>query len=60
VLPVGGIKTKVLAAHRAGLATVVLPRRNAGALEEVPEEVRRAMRFVLVDRIDEVLAASLQ
>jgi len=59
VLPVGGIKEKVLAAHRAGLGTVILPRRNEGDLEEVPEEVRRACRLVLVESVDEVLHAAL-
>jgi ATP-dependent Lon protease len=54
VLPVGGVKEKVLAAHRAGLRTVILPRRNEPDLEEVPEEVREDMTFVLVDRVDEV------
>jgi ATP-dependent Lon protease len=56
VLPVGGIKEKVLAAHRAGLKTVILPRRNEGDLEDVPEEVRGACRFVLVESVDEALA----
>lgn len=59
VLPVGGIKEKVLAARRAGLETVILPRRNEADLEEVPEDVRKEMRFVLVDRVDEVIAAAL-
>jgi ATP-dependent Lon protease len=59
VLPVGGIKEKVLAARRAGVATVILPRRNEKDLEDVPDNVRREMRFVFVDRLDEVLAAAL-
>jgi ATP-dependent Lon protease len=59
VLPVGGIKEKVLAAHRVGLGTVILPRRNEGDLEDVPEEVRAASRFVLVDSVDEVLGEAL-
>ncbi|MDW8395369.1 MAG: endopeptidase La [Anaerolineae bacterium] len=59
VLPVGGIKEKVLAAHRAGIKTVVLPRRNAPDLEDLPEEVRRAVEFELVDRVDQVLAIAL-
>ncbi|CAB5149702.1 ATP-dependent protease La (EC Type I [Olavius algarvensis associated proteobacterium Delta 3] len=53
VLPVGGIKMKVLAAHRAGLTTVILPKRNEKDLADVPDEVRNAMIFVLVDRIEE-------
>ena len=59
VLPVGGIKMKILAAHRAGLDTVILPKRNEKDLEEVPSEVRNAMDFVLVDRIDEAIEAAL-
>jgi ATP-dependent Lon protease len=59
VLPVGGIKEKVLAAHRAGIRTVVLPRHNEGALEDVPAEVARDMRVVLVESADEVLATAL-
>jgi ATP-dependent Lon protease len=54
VLPIGGVKEKVLAAHRAGLSTVILPKRNEKDLEDVPEEVRTDMKFVLVDMIDEV------
>ena len=59
VLPVGGIKEKVLAAHRAGLTTVVLPRRNEKDLDDVPEEVRKQVKFVLVDRVQEVIAEAL-
>jgi ATP-dependent Lon protease len=59
VLPVGGIKMKALAAHRSGLRTVILPRRNARDLDDVPEEVRKSMQFVLVDRIDEAIEAGL-
>jgi ATP-dependent Lon protease len=56
VLPVGGIKMKVLAAHRAGLKTVILPQRNSVDIEELPEEVRSEMTFVTVDRIDQAIA----
>lgn len=59
VLPVGGIKEKVLAAHRAGIRSVILPRRNERDLEDVPEEVRRDVDFVLVDDADEVLRHAL-
>ncbi len=59
VLPIGGVKMKVLAAHRAGLTTVILPKRNERDLEDVPSDVRGRMRFVLVERIDEALAAGL-
>jgi ATP-dependent Lon protease len=55
VLPVGGVKEKILAAHRAGLERVVLPRDNAHSLEELPEKVRSEMQFVLVGRIEEAL-----
>ncbi len=59
VLPVGGIRDKVLAAQRAGIRTVVLPRQNEVDLEDVPSTIRRRLRFVLVDHIDEVLRAVL-
>ncbi|MBI2898460.1 MAG: endopeptidase La [Deltaproteobacteria bacterium] len=55
VLPVGGIKEKVLAAHRAGIKAVVMPRRNEAALEDVPEEVRGQTSFVFVESVDELL-----
>jgi ATP-dependent Lon protease len=60
VLPVGGIKEKVLAAHRFGLTTVILPRRNEADLEDLPEEVRQVIKFILVDTVDEVIAAALE
>ncbi len=59
VLPVGGIKEKVLAAQRAGLKEIILPRRNAGDLEEIPEHLRSEMTFHLVDRLDEVIELAL-
>ena len=59
VLPVGGIKDKVLAAHRFGVETVILPRRNETDLEDVPEEIRKQMKFVLAERVDDVLSAAL-
>jgi ATP-dependent Lon protease len=59
VLPIGGIKEKVLAAHRAGLKEVILPRRNDKDLEEVPEEIRQVMKFTFAERIDDVFAAAL-
>jgi ATP-dependent Lon protease len=59
VLPIGGVRQKVLAAHRAGLTTVVLPARNGPDLEDVPETVREEMTFVLAAHVDEVLDAAL-
>ncbi len=59
VLPVGGIKQKVLAAHRAGLETVILPRRNEADLEDLPQQARDSLTFTLVETIDEVLSAAL-
>ena len=60
VLPVGGIKQKVLAAHRAGLTDVILPSRNGGDLDELPQSVLEAVRFHLVDHVDEALAVALE
>jgi ATP-dependent Lon protease len=59
VLPIGGVKEKVLAAHRAGIKQVLLPARNAKDIEEIPEEIRHEMRIDLVARIDEVLTHAL-
>ncbi len=59
VLPVGGIKEKVLAAHRVGLKTVILPQRNEPDLDDVPEEVKEEMKFILADQVDQVFAAAL-
>ncbi|MDR5708286.1 MAG: endopeptidase La [Armatimonadota bacterium] len=59
VLPIGGVKEKVIAAHRAGIETVVLPKENERDLVEIPENVRRKLRFKLVEHMDEVLEAAL-
>ncbi|MBI2874173.1 MAG: endopeptidase La [Firmicutes bacterium] len=59
VLPVGGIKEKVLAAHRAGVQMVILPAENEKDLEEIPANVSRKLEFVLVDHMDDVLSYSL-
>ena len=60
VLPIGGVKQKVLAAHRAGLTEVVLPARNGPDLEDVPQAVRDAMTFHLVDDVRQVLEVALE
>ncbi len=60
VLPIGGVKQKVLAAHRAGLSEVILPARNEADLDDVPEEVRREMSFHLAADIGEVLGHALE
>ncbi len=60
VLPVGGIKEKVLAAHRYGVKTVLLPQRNLQDLEEIPDNVRRQMQFIPVKHMDEVLQLALE
>ncbi|MEK7441534.1 MAG: endopeptidase La [Chloroflexota bacterium] len=59
VLPIGGVKEKVLAAHRAGLKTIILPRRNEKDLEDVPQEIRDEMKFVFANRVNEVVSAAL-
>jgi ATP-dependent Lon protease len=60
VLPIGGVKQKVLAAHAAGLTDVILPERNRGDMDEVPAEVREAMNFHFAMTVDEVLAEALE
>jgi ATP-dependent Lon protease len=60
VLPIGGLKQKVLAAHAAGLTEVILPERNEGDLEDVPAEVRAQMHFHPVTSVDEMLALALE
>lgn len=59
VLPVGGIKEKILAAHRAGIKKVILPKENERDLEDVPEDVRNELKFVPVETIEEVLKEAL-
>ena len=60
VLPIGGVKEKVLGAHRAGIAAILLPRDNEGDLEDLAEEVRRALRFHLVETLDEAIEVALR
>ncbi|MGH2580928.1 MAG: endopeptidase La, partial [Actinomycetota bacterium] len=60
VLPIGGVKQKVLAAHRAGITEVILPKRNEGDLDDVPEKVREEIEFHPVETVDEVLALALE
>jgi ATP-dependent Lon protease len=60
VFPVGGIKEKVLSAHRAGIRRIILPARNDGDVEEIPEEVRRELEIIFVSRISEALDAALE
>ena len=57
VLPIGGVKEKVLAAYRARIDRVILPRRNEGDLEDVPAEVKERIRFIFADSADDVLQA---
>ena len=59
VMPIGGVKEKVLAAHRAGLKEVILPKRNQSDLEDVPEEIRESMIFTFAERVEQVFEAAL-
>jgi ATP-dependent Lon protease len=59
VLPVGGIKEKVLAARRAGIRRVILPKENDKDLRELPEPLRQEMKFVLVDSVEDVIEAAV-
>ena len=60
VLPVGGLKSKILAAHLSGARVVILPKKNEKDLRDVPEEVRKQIRLVLVENMEQVLAAALR
>ena len=56
-MPIGGVKEKVLAARRAGIKRVILPRANQKDLRDLPETVRREMEFIFADRVEDVLAS---
>ena len=58
-MPIGGVKEKVLAAKRAGITTVILPEKNKNDLDDVPEELRKEMKFIFVDTIDQVIDSAL-
>ena len=60
VLPIGGVKEKVLAAHRNGLRTVILPKRNEQDLDDVPDEIKKSMKFIFAETVDDVLDAALR
>src|ERR1700692_4102546 len=60
VLPVGGIKEKIIAAHRAGIKRVMLPARNRKDFEDIPEEARRELEFVWLERVDDAVTAGLE
>ena len=59
VLPIGGLKEKLLAAHRTGIRTFIMPKKNAKDLEEVPKKIQRDMTLVMVDTMDEVLHTAI-
>jgi ATP-dependent Lon protease len=59
-LPIGGLKEKSLAAMRAGISTVIIPKLNEKDLVDVPEEAKQKLKFVLVENVDEVLAVALE
>jgi ATP-dependent Lon protease len=60
VLPIGGLKSKILAAHLSGAKVVILPRKNEKDLRDIPEEIRKSIKLVLVDSMDQVLEAALR
>jgi ATP-dependent Lon protease len=60
VLPIGGLKEKALAAQRADINRVIIPRRNEADIDDIPQHLRKGLKFVLVDSVDEVLEAALE
>ena len=59
VLPIGGVRDKVLGAHRAGIETIILPKDNGKDLEDIPETDRRSLKLVFVDHVDQVIDRAL-
>ena len=59
VLPVGGLKEKIMVAHRAGIETIILPQRNQKDMVEISKKIQRDLKFVFVDRMDDVLPVVL-
>jgi ATP-dependent Lon protease len=59
VLPIGGVKEKVLGAHRAGITTIILPKDNEADMEDIPEDVRKQLTFHCLSTLDEVFAIAL-
>jgi ATP-dependent Lon protease len=60
VLPVGGIKEKIIAAHRAGIKRIMMPARNRKDFEDIPDEVRRVVEFIWLERIEDAVASALE
>jgi len=60
VLAIGGVKEKVLAAHRNGLTTVILPKRNEQDIDDVPDEIRSSMKFIFAETVEDVIDAALE
>jgi ATP-dependent Lon protease len=60
VLPIGGVKEKTIAAHRAGIKTVMLPVRNRRDLEDIPDSVRRELKFVWMERVEDAIASAIE
>jgi len=60
VLRIGGVKEKVLAAHRNGLRTIILPKGNEQDLDDVPDEIKQSMKFLFADTVDDVLDSALE
>src|SRR5207244_13030907 len=60
VLPIGGLKQKILAAHLSGARVVIIPRKNEKDLRDIPDEIRKQIKIILVDTMDQVLEAALR